>query len=294
MQCYSPYEVSNPHFGIKGQNMYLPVPCGKCIPCLKKRAGHWSFRLEQETKISSSSCFLTLTYAPEHEPRTWKNKLTLKKRDFQLFMKRLRKKCPTNKLKYYACGEYGDNFTKRPHYHVIMFNLPHSIINSPNILNETWGLGNVDRGTTTIKSVRYVVGYMNKHEDEDPQERKERLEWEEIEPEFSLMSKCMGANFLTPQTVKYYRDRKLTCIVIEDGKLLSMPRYYKEKRLVKGKEFGLFTKQQRKAMQKEWQIHHQHIEEYGIPGITSEKEKLDHIEMYIHQQKIKQKQRQIL
>tara|TARA_B100001250_G_scaffold115831_1_gene98190 strand:+ start:453 stop:1034 length:582 start_codon:yes stop_codon:yes gene_type:complete len=192
------------------------------------------------------------------------------------------------------CGEYGDNFTKRPHYHVIMFNLPHSIINSPTILNETWQLGSVDTGTSTLKSIRYVVGYMNKYIDEDPRDRKARLEWEEIEPEFSLMSKCLGANYLTPQIVKYYKERKLSCIVVEDGKLISMPRYYKEKRKVKGKYFGIFTKQERKSIQKEWQIHNQLIEEYGIPGITNEHDKLEHLEMYIYQQKIKQKQRQTL
>jgi hypothetical protein len=169
MQCFTKYDLYNPYFGIKGQPMYIAVPCGKCTPCLKKRAGHWSFRLEQEAKISSSACFITLTYADA--PRTWKNKPTLKKRDFQLFMKRLRKKCPTNKLRYYACGEYGTQ-TQRPHYHAVIFNLPHSIINNPIIIQDTWKHGHIHVANNNKLTINYVVGYMNKSYDEDPRDRK--------------------------------------------------------------------------------------------------------------------------
>jgi hypothetical protein len=42
------------------------------------------------------------------------------KRDLQLFFKRLRKAYPDVKLRYFACGKYGEQFA-RPHYHVILF-----------------------------------------------------------------------------------------------------------------------------------------------------------------------------
>ncbi|AXB22553.1 replication initiation protein [Lynx canadensis associated microvirus CLP 9413] len=47
---------------------------------------------------------------------------TLAKRDFQLFMKRLRKAFPDQKIRYFAAGEYGSE-TFRPHYHAILFGL---------------------------------------------------------------------------------------------------------------------------------------------------------------------------
>ena len=46
--------------------------------------------------------------------------MSLNKREFQLFMKRLRKRF--SNVRYFMCGEYGDLF-KRPHYHAILFGL---------------------------------------------------------------------------------------------------------------------------------------------------------------------------
>ena len=48
--------------------------------------------------------------------------MSLRKRDFQLFMKRLRKKYSDDRIRFYACGEYGSE-TFRPHYHAILFGL---------------------------------------------------------------------------------------------------------------------------------------------------------------------------
>jgi hypothetical protein len=67
-------------------------------------------------------------------------------------------------------------------------------------------------------------------------------------PEFSLMSKGMGASYLTPQMVQYYRKKEIFCIVRESGQIISMPRYYKQQRQVKGKTFGIFTKAELKNM----------------------------------------------
>ena len=137
MQCLTPFPVRNKHKDINDQNLVINVPCGKCIPCRKRRASHWSFRIMEESKISSSACFLTLTY--EEAPYTQNGFPTLVKKDYQNFLKRLRKLAPNKKLKYFACGEYGTQ-TQRPHYHAIIFNLPLSIINNP---DWSW-LGNFD------------------------------------------------------------------------------------------------------------------------------------------------------
>ncbi len=41
----------------------------------------------------------------------------------------------------------------------------------------------------------------------------------------------MGMGYLTPQMKEYYRKREITCLVRENGHIISMPRYYKEKYL---------------------------------------------------------------
>jgi hypothetical protein len=151
-------------------------------------------------------------------------------------MKRLRNLCPTNKLKYYACGEYGTN-THRPHYHAILFNLPHSIINNPTQVANTWGKGNIMIPPSNDLTIQYVAGYVTKSTWSPNSSLDDR------EQEFSLMSKKMGISYLTPQMVRYYQERKVFVIVRENGELVSMPRYYKNK---------IFTKQQLQEMYEEY------------------------------------------
>jgi hypothetical protein len=218
-QCLSPYTLTKEYTNSKGQSRCINVPCGKCISCTKRRAGQWSFRLREEAKVSSSASFLTLTY--EKAPISKNGFHTLHKPDFQKFMKRLRKLCPTNKLKYYACGEYGTK-TLRPHYHAIIFNLPHSIINNPQTITNTWNLGHTMVAHSNDLCINYVAGYVVKGQFEKLAEYDDRI------PEFSLMSKRMGLAYLTDSMIKFYKKKELTAIMRENGTYLPMPRYYKE------------------------------------------------------------------
>lgn len=240
MQCFTPYRVKNKNKDINNQNLMIDVPCGKCIACTKRRASQWSFRLHEEAKVSSSACFITLTYATT--PKTENGFETLVKRDYQLFLKRLRKTCPTNKLKYYACGEYGTQ-SYRPHYHAVIFNLPHSLIANPEKIADTWQHGHIHLANNNIQTINYVVGYMNKGKFERFNSHDDRL------PEFSLMSKGLGSGYLTDAMKTYYKKRKLFCIVKEEGQIISMPRYYKQK---------IFNKIELNEMYETWLNENQH------------------------------------
>ena len=234
MQCFTPFRVRNKSKDHNNQNLMVNVPCGKCLACKKRRASHWSFRLNEEAKSSSSACFITLTY--ENAPISENGFRTLDKRDFQLFLKRLRKTCPTNKLKYYACGEYGTK-THRPHYHAIIFNLPKSLISNPQKIADTWQNGHIHLANNNQLTINYVVGYMTKSNFSRFNNQDDRL------PEFSLMSKKMGLGYLTEAMKNYYKKREIFCIVRESGQIISMPRYYKEK---------IFEKKQLKEMYKKY------------------------------------------
>ncbi len=234
MQCITPITVRNKTKDINNQNLFVTVPCSKCVACLKRRTGHWSFRINQEAKISSSAAFLTLTYA--EEPLSDNGYPTLVKKHYQDFFKRLRK-TTNNKLKYYACGEYGTK-TKRPHYHAIVFNLPHSFLKKPEKLDNIWGHGHTMLTHSNALTINYVVGYINKGTFERNSVHDDRLK------EFSLMSKKMGMNYLTPKMREYYKQRQIACIVHEDGHILSMPRYYKQQ---------IFTKKELKKINDEYQ-----------------------------------------
>ena len=219
-RCLSPFQLTNQYTDSTGKNRTINVPCGKCVSCLKRRAGHWSFRLAQEAQVSSSASFLTLTYATA--PISENGFPTLVKDDFQKFMKKLRKKCPLYKLKYYACGEYGTQ-TNRPHYHAIIFNLPHRIIHKPQLITDTWGHGHTMITHSNDLTINYVSGYVLKDNIKQINRHDDRLR------EFSLMSKGMGLSYLTPQMINYYKTRELTAIQRENGHFISMPRYYKQK-----------------------------------------------------------------
>lgn len=211
----------------------MVVPCGLCILCLKRRQNAWTFRLTQETQISYSACFLTLTY--EETPKSFNGNETLCKADYQKFLKRLRKKLPSAAIKYYACGEYGTQ-TQRPHYHAIMFNLPQSWVNDGENLASIWKEGHVYVAPCNIATIKYVCKYVMKGRWEPQDELDDRT------PEFAIMSKKMGLSHLTPQMVKYYQENQIGHVTLSGGQLTPLPRYFKEK---------IFTRQERQTMARE-------------------------------------------
>lgn len=204
----------------KGYLEKIPLPCGKCPKCKRKRVQQWVFRMKQEDKISSSAYFITLTYNTKHVPISNNKFMTLDKTDYQKFMKRLRKlqaKKSKEKLVYYACGEYGES-TNRPHYHAIIFN-----ISDTEDINTAWGLGDVHIGGVTGASIAYCVKYIDKEKRIPMHARDDR------QKEFSLMSKGIGKNYLTSAIKKYHKADLTRNYVTDDaGNTVGLPRYYRD------------------------------------------------------------------
>lgn len=98
---------------------FIEVPCGKCLECRIQRTRQWADRCVLEAKKYKDNYFVTLTYDDDHLPE----RNSLKPKDLQDFMKRLRKKFKGVKIRFFACGEYGD-ISWRPHYHLLLFNCP--------------------------------------------------------------------------------------------------------------------------------------------------------------------------
>lgn len=90
----------------------LLLKCGKCPECMNSATTEWANRCFLEAREHKENCVLTLTYADSPGE--------LVKRDYQLFLKRLRKAIYPKKIKYFISGEYGSLFG-RPHYHLIIF-----------------------------------------------------------------------------------------------------------------------------------------------------------------------------
>ena len=152
MQCVHPIWIKNPKYP-HGPSQIL-VPCGRCLPCRILKNKEWTVRLMCELEYWKSAVFLTLTYDDEHLPAS----RSLVRRDLQLFFKRLRKSLDGKKIKYFACGEYGERF-ERPHYHAIVYGLSATDVQ---LVSDCWSLGFVKVGSVTPASVRYVSGYVLK------------------------------------------------------------------------------------------------------------------------------------
>ena len=116
------YTIVNPATG-ETFPMFLIVPCNKCALCNEKKAQQWSFRALCESYTSNKQAyFITLTYNNEHLPKNG-----VFPEEIQLFFKRLRTKLDrrgiSHNLRYIAVSEYG-HWSKRPHYHIILWNFP--------------------------------------------------------------------------------------------------------------------------------------------------------------------------
>lgn len=200
----------------------MPLPCGKCPPCKKRRTSGWSFRLVKEGERSLSALFITLTYDTDYVPITKNGFMNLDLQDLQKFFKRLRKKTH-EKLKYYAVGEYGSQ-KKRPHYHIILFNAnKEHIIDSWTINNKP--IGSVHIGNVSSASIGYTLKYMCKESKIPMHQNDDRKK------EFAVMSKGLGKNYMSDSMIKWHKNDLLNrmYVPIEDGKKIAMPRYFKDK-----------------------------------------------------------------
>lgn len=181
MKCYKPLTAfKNP----KGGKLFFNAPknsvaagfikvqirCGQCIGCRLNTSRLWAIRLVQEAKCHNANSFLTLTYSDEHLPEY----SSLRPRDLQLFIKRLRQKLWRKykiKVRFYAVGEYGEK-TNRPHYHVLLFGYDfyedrkllkiskkgHHLFKS-DLLSECWPFGHANLGEVTFESAAYCARY---------------------------------------------------------------------------------------------------------------------------------------
>lgn len=209
---------------VKGvETGYMPFPCGKCPACVRRRVSGWAFRLNKQSEQSNSAHFVTLTYNDEHIKKTKNGFETLVKKDVQDFFKRLRK-LTKQKISYYAVGEYGDT-GERPHYHIILFNANPKIVENAWKLNDIT-LGNVHFGDVGDASVGYTLKYISKDK-KIPQ-----FNGDDRQKEFALMSKGLGAGYLTQNMVKWHTKGNIenkVYLPLKDGKKAAMPRYYKDK-----------------------------------------------------------------
>lgn len=225
---------------------FLELPCGQCVGCKLDYSRQWANRCMLELGYHKSSYFCTFTYDDEHLPKGYSCDLatgecispvaSLRRRDAQLLLKRIRKRFPEQKIRFFGSGEYGTQ-TLRPHYHIILFGLELNDLetykkgdkvgfyyNSPS-LSSCWPNGYTVVAKVTWDTCAYVARYcLKKHAVSGVDAYKKAC----IEPEFSMCSRRPGIGR------QYYEDHpdmfKYSYISIpgeSGGKQIPPPRYYK-------------------------------------------------------------------
>jgi hypothetical protein len=135
------------------------------------------------------------------------------------------------KLRYFACGEYGTR--GRPHYHIILFNVPrcyyewdpvHEEEYSPK-LEKIWNKGIIHIGNVERRSAHYTAKYTIKN-------LLDNWDTEDIRQKpFAIMSKNpgIGANYINDETRDHFTRSENYFTRLKGGYIQPLGRYYKKK-----------------------------------------------------------------
>lgn len=185
--------------------------------------------------MHKDNCFITLTYNEENAP----HRNNLNYRDFQLFMKRLRKRTAKTDVRFYMGAEYGEK-NGRPHFHACIFGWDwpdkkllattptgNKIYRSA-MLEELWPYGYSSSAEVTFQSAAYIARYCMKKVTGDAAKTHYKRTDENgdywLTPEFNKMSNRpgIGAKWLD----KYKNDVYNHDHVIINGMEITPPKYY--------------------------------------------------------------------
>ena len=247
------------------------VPCGRCEGCMISRSRDWAVRCVHEASLyGDNNSFITLTYSDENLPpridqscdercAVYKSHLkpcpkgSLCKKDFQDFMKRLRKRCngiiPVEKkpgkfhypIRYYQCGEYG-SLLKRPHFHACLFNYVFPDLElfserqgvkifTSELLQDLWPYGYSTIGQVNFATAAYVARYVMKkrygnkaaeHYLSGVDEQTGEVDY--LEPEYTTMSRRPGIG--KDWFDRYHKDVYPKDYITHEGEKLKVPSYY--------------------------------------------------------------------
>lgn len=242
MPCYKPLKAFRTPTGVVFHELSrydilgrIDIPCGQCIGCRMRRASDWELRIMHEAKSWPDNCFVTLTYARDSLPADG----SLDHRDWQLFMKRLRKHVE-RPVRFYMCGEYGD-LNQRPHFHACLFNVDFrsdrvqagksasgALFFESATLSRLWGLGRCSVQDLTKETASYCARYVMKKAlgkaSDDIAAMRATDDGVIRRPEYAAMSLKPGIGF--DWFKKYGSDVYPHDYVVAGGTKRRPPRYY--------------------------------------------------------------------
>ena len=218
------------------------IDCKKCEECRAKKAKDWATRGYMESKTSTKSMYITLSYDGKNLPLTKKGRPTLKKEDVTKFKKRLRKYISGNNktsttIRTLECGEYGAKYG-RPHYHMIIwgYKIDDLVFFKKNKygdplyiskkMEKIWGNGFVTIGIPNYECIGYVANYCQS------KINKEKIT-DERTPEYINMSRgknnSIGIKYWNENKEKIKENKYILVKTIKGIRVRNIPEYISNK-----------------------------------------------------------------
>lgn len=196
---------------------YIPVSCGNCIECRKKKQREWRVRMQEEIKHDKTGKFITLTFSEEALKKAEKQAGTTEAnavatKAIRMFLERWRKKYKKS-VKHWLITELGHNNTERLHLHGIIFT-----DKTKEEIKERWGNGEIYVGYEMgSKCINYVMKYI--------------LKVDKDHPGFIgkiLVSKGIGKGYIGSYNASKNTTKNETYI-LNNGCRIGLPQYYRNK-----------------------------------------------------------------
>ncbi len=234
--CLYPRLIQNPKYRANKKNKgntpkaidnrvkAVPIGCGNCMECRKKKSRDWQVRLHEEIRDNKTGKFVTLTFSDEalnelqgeikhkygYELENATAKLGVRR-----FLERWRKKNGKS-VRHWLITELGHNNTERIHIHGLIWT------NKANEIEERWQYGNVWIGDyVNEKTINYIVKYVNKVD------QKHKTYKSQI-----MTSAGIGSGYLNrldSKSNKYKKGKTKETYTTRQGQKIALPIYYRNK-----------------------------------------------------------------
>ena len=209
---------------------YVPVSCGRCIECRKKKRREWMVRLSEELRGGENPpLFVTLTIRDEEMKRIHGSDNQIATQFVRWFLENIRKKTKKS-VKHYLVTELGEE-KGRIHLHGFIWA-------DKALILEKWIYGFVHIGTfVNEKSINYMTKYMLK---------------QSIDKSFIpkvLASKGIGKEYLEridAQNNKFKEKGTNETYRFRNGTKMYLPQYYRNKIYSEDEKEQLWIEKQEK------------------------------------------------
>lgn len=218
----------------------IPVACGKCIECKKRKARDWNIRLIEDLKEHKNGHFVTLTYDRKHLKK-YKDRARKKAKDLGInfkknaywldneiardsvrhFLERYRKKNKKS-IRHWLITELGTKKTNRLHIHGFLWfgsevdhktRLDYKFRSDMNKeIYKYWQNGKVDVGYSYNRQcIKYTTKYLHKSNPTYP----------------NYTPKLMISAGIGKHYIKNLYGKKYDYYVSDSGHKMSLPLYYR-------------------------------------------------------------------